>query len=89
MPIPREIEDFGVFNIERSIPGLYFPHIHIAPGDWVLSGGVYTRHVSIAIPVNIWNRWAWLSEEFTVIGWVKKKVGDVIPASPPCLCLRG
>jgi hypothetical protein len=78
MPIPREIEDyFGVFNIGRSIPGLLFPQVHIAPGDWKLSGGVYTRKVSIAIPISIWKRWAWLAEEFTIIGWVKKKVGEV------------
>jgi hypothetical protein len=77
MPIPREIENyFGVFNIERSIPGLLFPHVHIAPGNWRLSGGVYTRKVSITIPASIWKRWAWLAEEFTVIGWVKKRVGE-------------
>lgn len=82
MPIPREIENFGVFNIERSVPGLYFPHIHIAPGDWRPSRGVYMRRVNITIPVSIWKRWAWLSEEFTVIGWVKKKVGEVLLPVP-------
>ena len=78
MPVPEviETETPGVFNIERSIPGLFFPKVHIAPGDWVLTGGVYTKDVNIDIPLHIWERWDLLSEEFTVMGQVVKKEAD-------------
>lgn len=77
MPIPKVIETFGVFNVERSVPGLFFPRTHIAAGDWVLSGGVYTKSVTINIPNYVWWGWEWLSEEFTVVGQVVKKVDEV------------
>ena len=73
MPIPQVIETLGVFNIERSIPGLFFPRIHIASGDWNSSAGTYTAKEKLAIPNHIWRRWDWLSEEFTVIGRVVKR----------------
>ena len=87
MPVPEVIETFGVFNIERSIPGLFFPKVHIAPRDWVLTGGVYTKEVNIEIPLDIWKRWDWLSEEFTVMGQVVKKEGDTfLPVTFAWVC---
>ena len=82
MPIPEVIEKFGVLHIEMSIPGLFFPKIHISAGDWVLTGGVYKKTVNINIPNHIWGRWDWLSEEFTVMGQVVKKVDDVFLPIP-------
>lgn len=82
MPIPRVIETFGVFNIERSIPGLFFPKVHIASGDWSSSAGVYTRSVTLPIPDYIWGRWDWLSEEFTVIGKVVKREKEALLPIP-------
>lgn len=82
MPIPEVIEKYGVLHIEMSAPGLFFPKIHISAGDWVLTGGVYTKSVSINIPDHIWGRWDWLSEEFTVMGRVVKKVGDTFLPVP-------
>ena len=82
MPVPTVIEQFGVFNIERTWMGLFFPKVHITAGDWVLSGGVYTRKVTINIPNHIWTRWAWLSEEFTVFGRAVKRVGDTFLPIP-------
>ncbi|MCK5232087.1 MAG: hypothetical protein KAR13_17580 [Desulfobulbaceae bacterium] len=82
MPIPNVIETFGVFNIERSIPGLFFPRIHIDPGDWSSSAGTYTASVTLAIPNHIWGRWDWLSEEFTVIGRVVKREEEALLPIP-------
>ncbi|OYD15456.1 hypothetical protein CH333_05685 [candidate division WOR-3 bacterium JGI_Cruoil_03_44_89] len=82
MPIPEVIEKYGVLHIEMSAPGLFFPKIHISAGDWVLTGGVYTKSVNINIPDHIWGRWDWLSEEFTVMGRVVKKIGDTFLPVP-------
>jgi hypothetical protein len=76
MPILKDIERFGVFNIERSAPGVFFPKKHISTTDWVLTQGVYTVKVMINITEHIWRRWNWLSQEFTIIGKVVKKEGD-------------
>lgn len=82
MPVPNVIESFGVFNIERSVPGLFFPKIHLAPGDWSSGAGTYTASVTLAIPNHIWGRWAWLSEEFTVIGRVVKREDESLLPIP-------
>ncbi len=76
MPVPEEIEKFGVLHIEMTAPGLFFPRAHIAPGDWTLIAGVYECAVTIQISNAIWSRWAWLCEEFTVVGQLVKKVGS-------------
>lgn len=77
MPIPQVIETFGIFTIERTIPGIFFPRIVIRSGDWSSSGGVYTMAVKQTIPGWVWNRWNWLSDEFTVFGSVGKREGEV------------
>ena len=82
MPIPQVIETFGVFNIERSIPGLFFPRIHIASSDWSSSAGIYKKSVTLAIPNHIWGRWDWLSEEFTVVGRVVKREEEALLPIP-------
>jgi hypothetical protein len=82
MPVPQIIDRFGVFNIERTIPGLFFPRVVIASADWGSSGGVYTKRVTLAIPDWVWGRWQSLSEEFTVIGTVVKREGEALLPIP-------
>lgn len=82
MPIPELIEQFGVFNIERTVVGIFFPKVVIGLGDWTLSGGVYSKKLSLNIPNHIWRRWDWLSEEFTVIGQVVKREVDTFLPVP-------
>lgn len=82
MPIPAAIDRSGALHVEMSIPGLYFPRVYIASSEWSLVGGEYTKKIGIDIPAHIWRRWDWLSEEFTVIGRVVKRVGDALLPVP-------
>ncbi len=82
MPIPEEIERLGVFRINQSAMGIYFPNIRIAAADWLHTHGVYEIKKSIVIPNYIWGRWDWLSEEFTIFGRVVKAEGDVVLPVP-------
>jgi hypothetical protein len=81
MPLPEVLEPF-VGSIEMSYLGSFFPKIHIPAGKWVLTSKVYTTSVSINIPDGIWGQWDWLSEEFTIIGQVKKQVGETLLPVP-------
>jgi hypothetical protein len=85
MPIPEDLERFGVFNIERSAPGVFFPKGHISAGDWVLTRGIYSTKITIDLPDHIWRRWSWLSQDFTVIGRVVKREGDAHLPIPQAL----
>jgi hypothetical protein len=83
MPMPEVLsERFGVPRFEMSLLGLFHPKIHIPAGDWVMSGGVYNKTVSIHIPGYVWNIWDWLSEEFTVIGRVLKREDESLLPIP-------
>lgn len=84
MPVPAVIEKFGVFNIERTVVGIYFPKAVISPGDWHAGGDDFKAKASMEIPAHIWRRWDWLSEEFTVIGRVVKKEVDAFLPVPFC-----
>lgn len=82
MPVPAAIEKFGVLHIEMSAPGIYFPKAHVLPTDWAPFAGGYETTMSIAITADIWRRWAWLSEEFTVSGLLLKAVGSALLPIP-------
>jgi len=75
MVVPEAIAQFGVLHINMSVLKSFAPSKHIAAGDWT-TNGVYRVTVTIAISNLMWKLWDWLSEEFTVIGRVVKRVGD-------------